>query len=140
MDVESSKDNLKEFKSKIKLPIYEISAIDGSGLDKLMIEFANILDSEKEVELYTEESYLSHVLYKFKEEKPFIINKIGDKWIISGEKVEKLFKMTKFNSEEAIVRFTKKLRNMGIDDKLKELGAQDGDTVKIMKYEFTYVD
>lgn len=140
MDVESSKDNLKEFKSKIKLPIYETSAIDGKGLDNLMIEFANILDSEKEVELYPEDSYLSHVLYKFKEEKPFVINKIGEKWVISGEKVEKLFKMTKFNSEEAIVRFTKKLRNMGIDDKLKELGAQDGDTVKIMKYEFTYVD
>lgn len=140
MDIEDSKDNLERFKSKYNVPIYEISAINGSGIDELIVEFANILEKEKGVEIYSEDSYLSHVLYKFKEEKPFVINKVGEKWVVSGEKIEKLFKMTKFNSEESIVRFTKKLRSMGIDEKLKELGTQDGDTVRILEYEFTYID
>lgn len=141
MDIDGAKENLEKFKSTINLPVYEISAIDGVGVNELMIEIANILDkSKEEVELYSKDSYLSHVLYKYEEEEPFVINRIGDIWVISGEKVEKLFKMTKFNSEEAIIRFTKRLRNMGVDSKLKELGASDGDTVKILDYEFTYVD
>ena len=51
---------------------------------------------------------------------------------------EKIFKMTKFTTEEAFLRFSRKLRKLGIDDRLKELGALDGDTVRILDYEFEY--
>ena len=46
--------------------------------------------------------------------------------------------MTRFNTEEAIARFANKLRKMGIDDKLKELGAEEGDLVRILDYEFEF--
>ena len=46
----------------------------------------------------------------------------------------------KFNSEEAIYRFAKKIRRMGIDDKLKELGAEEGDQVRILDFYFDYRD
>ena len=48
--------------------------------------------------------------------------------------------MTKFSTDEAVKRFTNKLRKMGIDDKLKEMGAQDGDNVRILDLEFDYKD
>ena len=48
--------------------------------------------------------------------------------------------MTWFASDEAFSRFSKKLRRLGIDDKLKEMGIQDGDTVRILDYEFEYKD
>ena len=48
--------------------------------------------------------------------------------------------MTKFSNDEAVKRFTNKLRKLGIDDKLKELGAEDGDTVRILDLEFDYKD
>ncbi len=140
MDVEGSKKNLIAFKKKVKLPIFEISALNNEGLDKVILELASILEKKEDVVLYDEDSYLSHVLYKFKTEKPFTISKENGKWVISGERVEKLFKMTKLTSTEAISGFTKKLRTMGIDDKLKEIGAKEGDTVKISGYEFTYID
>ena len=35
-------------------------------------------------------------------------------------------------------RFANKLRKMGIDDKLRELGAQEGDTIRILDFEFEY--
>ena len=54
------------------------------------------------------------------------------------QEVEKLFRMTKFTTEEGILRFTKRLRKMGIDDKLEELGAQEGDIVKILDFAFEY--
>ena len=80
----------------------------------------------------------SHVLYQFKKEKPFTIIKEKDVYIIKGEKVEKLFKMTNFTTEEALLRFSHKLRKMGIDDELEKMGIQEGDSVRILDYEFEY--
>jgi len=46
--------------------------------------------------------------------------------------------MTKFNSDEAVLRFAKKLSRMGVDEKLEQLGAKQGDIVKILDFEFEY--
>ena len=46
--------------------------------------------------------------------------------------------MTKFNTDEAIARFANKLRKMGIDDKLVELGVKEGEKVRILDYEFEF--
>ena len=46
--------------------------------------------------------------------------------------------MTKFSSDEAIYRFAKKLRKMGIDQKLQEMGAVEGDQVRILDFYFDY--
>ena len=54
------------------------------------------------------------------------------------EQVEKLFKMTKFSSEEGMMRFAKKLRNMGVDEELEKMGVKEGDIIKILDYEFEY--
>ena len=59
-------------------------------------------------------------------------------FVIKGEKIEKIFKMTNFNTDEALLRFSKKLRGMGIDDELEKMGIQEGDIVRILDYEFEY--
>ena len=46
--------------------------------------------------------------------------------------------MTKFTSDDAILRFSKKLRKMGIDEELERMGAVDGDIVRILDFEFEY--
>lgn len=140
MDMPNSKENLEEFKKKVNCEVFEVSAIMNDGLDNLMMYIANMLDEIKEEKLYEDDKIESHVLYKFKKEKPFTITKENDYWIVRGDSVEKLFKMTKFNSNDATLRFAKKLKNMGIDDELKKLGAISGDTVRIMDYEFEYVE
>lgn len=60
-------------------------------------------------------------MYKFKEEQPFTIIKQDNVWIVKGDKVEKLLKMTKFNTDEAANRFANKLRKYGVDDKLRQI-------------------
>ena len=140
MDLDSSKDNLKLFKEKVKLPVFEISAMMNIGLDEVINHLADILDEVESQPLYHDSQIESHVLYKFKKEKPFTIVKESDAWVVRGDVVEKLFKMTKFNSNDATLRFAKKLKNMGIDEELKKMGANSGDTVRIMDYEFTYID
>ena len=138
MDIEESKKNLEEFKKKVDCDIYEISAINGEGLNALLTHLADKVEEINDEPLYEETEYLSHVLYKFQEEKPYTIEKVDDYFVIHGEELEKLFKMTKFNSEEGMLRFAKKLRTMGIDDELENMGAKEGDIVKILDFDFEY--
>ncbi|MBQ9181040.1 MAG: GTPase ObgE [Bacilli bacterium] len=141
MDVEGSLENLEKFKSKFNdKKIYEVSGITKQGIDEVIDALADILDTVEKTPLYEEEKFESHVLYKFKEEQPFKIYKEDDTFVVVGEKVEKLLKMTKFSSDEAVTRFSNKLRRLGIDDKLKEMGAKDGDYVRILDFEFEYKD
>ena len=52
--------------------------------------------------------------------------------------MEKLVKMSRFDSEEAILRFSNKLKKFGIDDELRKLGAKDGDEVSILDFVFEF--
>ncbi len=140
MDIDGADKNLKEFKKQVKnKDIYEISAMEGKGLDAVINRLADILDTIPITPLIEEEKYESYVLYKFKKEDAYTIDKdYNGVWVIKGKEVEKLLEMTRFNTEEAIARFANKLRKMGIDDKLIELGAQEGDRVRILDYEFEF--
>lgn len=140
MDLPEAKENLEEFKQKVDAEIFEVSAATNQGLEKVINRLADLLDEIPTNPLYDDSQIESHVLYKFKEEEPFTITKEDDVWVISGKEVERIFKMTKFTSEEAIYRFAKKLRRMGIDDKLIELGAEEGDQVRILDFYFDFKD
>ena len=141
MDLEGAKENLEEFKKKVNLDIYEVSAATNSGLSVVVDKLADMLDEIPNNPLYDESQIESHVLYKFKKEEPFTIERDDDgTWVISGKEVERIFKMTKFSSDEAVYRFAKKLRRMGIDDKLIELGAEEGDQVRILDFYFDFKD
>lgn len=137
MDLETSKENLKRFKEKYNIPVYEVSAITNVGLDKALIAIADELEKQEQEPLFEEENFESHVLYKFKKEQPFKIRRENDIYVVEGKEVEKLFKMTKFTDEGAI-RFARKLRAMGIDEKLIEMGAKYGDKVQIMDLIFEF--
>jgi GTPase len=59
-------------------------------------------------------------------------------FLISGERIERLAAMTNFDSDEGLARFERALAKMGVEKKLRDLGAAEGDTVRIGPYEFTY--
>lgn len=137
MDLEGAKENLERFKNKYNIDVYEVSAITNQGLDKALVAIADELDKIEEKPLFEDDAFESHVLYKFKKEQPFTITKDNDIYVVKGKEVEKLFKMTKFTDEGAI-RFARKLRKMGIDEKLLEMGAKYGDKVQIMDLIFEF--
>ena len=142
MDLENSKENLDEFKKKLNnndIKIFEVSAATNTGLTQVLDFLADLLDKIPDQPLFEDEAFESHVLYKFKKEEPYTIEKIEDDlWEIKGKEIEKIFKMTKFSSEEGMLRFAKKLRRMGIDEKLEQLGAKEGDQVRILDFYFDY--
>ncbi|WP_261133064.1 GTPase ObgE [Bacillus sp. Marseille-Q3570] len=145
MDMPDAEDNLELFKEQVgdEYPIFPISAITKDGVRDLLFEIANKLETTPEFPLIDdEEEEDERVLYKHqKEEQPFELSREDDgTFVISGGKIERLFKMTDFSRDESVRRFAQQLRRMGIDDALRERGAEDGDIVRIMDYEFEFIE
>ncbi|MFA8439667.1 GTPase ObgE [Pueribacillus sp. YX66] len=144
MDLPQAEENLQLFKEKLKesYRVFPISALTKQGLRELLFEIANTLEKTEEIPLFDLENEDEHVIYGFeKEEKLFTITRAGDgAFVISGKKLERLFKMTDFSREESARRFSRQLRSLGVDDALRELGAEDGDVVRLLDFEFEFID
>lgn len=140
MDLENAKDNLAKFKEKYpNEKIFEVSALNKEGLNDLIDYLQDLVEKCDEVVLYDENQLKeSHVLYKFKNEKPFTVKRENDIWVLSGHDIETLFYMTRFDEDESVERFGHKLRGMGVEDELERMGAKRGDEVKILDYVFIF--
>ncbi len=144
MDMPDSQENLERFKEKLEddFPIFPISAITRQGLRELLLTVADKIEQTPEFPLYEETDQSTRVVYRHeKEEAQFILTRDDDGvYVISGAPIERLFKMTDFSRDESIRRFARQMRQMGIDDALRERGAKDGDLVRILKFEFEFID
>lgn len=137
MDMPDSNANLEKFKTKVKEPIYCVVGMEGKGLDEVIEVLADYLDNIKKEPLF-EIKEKSHVVYKYEEEIPFKIFREKNGFRIKGDKIEKTLKMTWFASDETYRRFSNQMQKMGIEDKLREMGAKNGDMIYILDYEFEY--
>ncbi len=143
MDEDGAVERLEEFKKhfeedKIIIPI---SALTNDNLDKLVYRVAELL---KETPFFykQEEVIDEYVEYNFKEEeKDFIIIKIDeDRYEVSGKIIEKYINRANFMTDESISIFLTKLRKAGLDDKLRESGAKEGDIIVIADDEYEFVE
>lgn len=147
MDMPDAEENLKAFKEKLgdKHPVFPISAVTREGLRELLFAVADLVEKTPEFPLIDEEvleTDENRVMYKHeKAEQEFEITRESDgAFVIKGDSIERLFKMTDFSRDESVQRFARQMRGMGIDDALRERGAKDGDTVKLLEYEFEFVE
>ena len=141
MDLPNANNNLKLFKKRYpNKQIFEISALNHTGLNELLEYLKQILDTISEEKVYNEDEYESTIIYRFKNEKPYTISREEGIWNIKGKEIEKLFAMTRFDEEEGVERLMRKLKGMGIDDELERLGAKKGDEILINNYVFEWKD
>ena len=139
MDLENAKENLNLFKKEFPdVKVYEISALENTGFESLINDLADMLDNIPESDIYDEQDYESYVIYKFQNEKPYTIKNDNGVWVLEGDEIEKLFKMTRFTEDEAVMRFARKLKGMGVEEELESLGAKRGDEVQILDYIFEF--
>ena len=139
MDLDSAQHNLEEFRKKYPdILIVPVSSVTNTGFEELMKMLADMLDTIDDEALYTDDEMMGHVTYKFQNERPFTITKQEDVWVLEGAELEKLFKMTRFDEDEAVRRFARKLKGMGVDEELERLGAKPGDEVQICDYIFEF--
>ena len=154
MDMPDSEENLAEFKEKLyanygefdeKPLIFPISGLSRQGLQPLLEATGNLLDKTPEFPVYEDTEFQAEeeeTYYGFNEDEPeFEITRDDDaSWILSGEKLEKLFSMTNMDRDESVMKFARQMRGMGVDEALRERGARDGDLVKIGSFIFEFID
>ena len=146
MDMPDSEENLKKFREKMPedAQIFPISALSRQGLSNLLFAIADLIEVTPEFPLIDDEADESEstVLYKHeKESDGFHITRESDgAFVLSGYAIERMFKMTDFSREDSIRRFARQMRGMGIDEALRERGAENGDTVRLLEFEFEFMD
>lgn len=146
MDIPEAHDQLEQFKNKLNQPvkIIPISSYTRENIDQLLYEIANTLDKVKDVDFSATEEQIgvNRVVYKHTpSQDQFKITRDDDgAYVVSGNAIERMFKMTDFNSDPAVRRFARQMRSMGIDDALRERGAENGDIVRILGGEFEFVE
>lgn len=143
MDIPEAEENLKKFKAQIngRFPIYPVSTVVKSGLRDFLFEIADQLEKIPKMAKPVEEAP-ERVVYRHQEEEaPFQITRDPDgAYVLYGTQIEKLFKMTDLTRDESMQRFARQLRGLGVDQALREKGAVDGDTVRLLDFEFDFIE
>ncbi|MBV8244621.1 MAG: Obg family GTPase CgtA, partial [Candidatus Eremiobacteraeota bacterium] len=111
-----------------------ISAVTGEGVRELVFAAWEKIRSAPMPEVAAAQP--AHIVLKPKE--AFVIHKEENVFVVTGERIERLAAMTNFDSDEGLGRFEQILARMGVERRLRELGAVEGDTVRIGSVEFTY--
>ncbi len=149
MDEAVSAENLVTLKEKLaeyyaelnqEVPeIFEISAWQNKGIKPLLQKAYEFVQNSDFVSL--EDEVEEKVHYTLDDEESFEIEEIEPGyWVITGRQIERLYAMTNMNHDESVSRFARQMRGMGIDDELRRLGAQDGDSVQLSDYYFEFMD
>ena len=142
MDVSGADENIIWFKEQTKLEdIVEISAVTKYTVQQLLYKIADVLEETKKFKPI-EDVKNEVVEYTFVPKGPAFTIRRDDSGIyhVEGEEVKRLFERTNFDNEANVRLFSKKLRDMGVDAKLRELGLHNGDLVCVFDYEFEFID
>lgn len=127
---------LEELAKKENLEIYKISSVTGEGVEQLIDHVAEVLKTLPKEELVEVEDRIVYTLPE--KDQEWEARREGDVFYVTGRAVDRLMGRINIEDNESMYYFHKCLRNMGIDDKLRELGICDGDTVFISDWELEW--
>ncbi len=136
IDEEKKKQLLDQFK-KVSSDVFEISAVTGENLDKLLDFMGEKVDEipKPETEIVVEEDLGAYN----NDDSSFEIFKVTkDTFIIEGGKIERIAGVTDERNSEQVIRFQNIMKGMGVFDALAKKGIKDGDTIIIGHLEFVF--
>lgn len=151
MDMPGAEDNLALFKQRLEaewtadaeLPgVMPISAVSKTGIRVLLYRVMDLLESIPETPLVDIIEETERKVYRLeqRDDNEWTIRRENESFVIESPGLEKLIKRTNFGSYDAQMRFARILRRMGIDNELRKMGAEDGQTVRIGDFEFEFVE
>ena len=141
MDEDGAQERLERFEKETKIKCLPISALLDEGIDELLYQCANLLESTPLFPLFdAEEEQLENKVYTLPdEEKEFEIkHPTNNTWVITGDKIIRFYKMTNITTDDGMMKLLTKLRKLKVDDILEEMGAKDGDLVYLDDFTFEY--
>ncbi len=136
-DYFGAEEKIKEFKKKVKgKKIVCISAINGEGLQDLKKEIYQVLETLPQLKPMEFEEFN----YVKPDRLDYDIYKEGDTFIIEGTLVDVLKRNVVMDDMNSLAYLHKVLKDRGILDKLRKMGANEKSTVIIGGEEFEFVD
>lgn len=141
MDLPNSKENLEIFKKEINKDVISISAVTKQNVQELLYKIADTLaDAKSQYTLEHETEEVVEYIYQPPTEDFTITQDEFGVYQVDGPVIRKWFNRTNFESDSNVKIFARKMRELGVDAKLRELGVKDGDIVCILGYEFEFID
>lgn len=143
MDISGAEKNferVKLFLSNEGYEIFPISGVTKSGVKTLLDRVYNILERYEETEEEIVEETEKLLYHKVTDEKGYKIRIQNGVYIVEGPFVERLLASVNIRDNESLKYFQRVVRKRGIIDELKQMGINDGDTVKMDELEFEYFD
>ena len=129
---------LEELAKKEKLEIFKISAATGEGVEKLINHVTEILETLPKEDLIEVEDRIVYTLEDEKDEWEARVE--NGEFIVEGKAIERLMGRINIEDNESMYYLQKCLKNMGVEDKLKELGIYEGASVKLADWELEWYD
>ncbi|MDP2425500.1 MAG: GTPase ObgE [bacterium] len=143
MDMDGSQERLAQLKEQLgpDKEVFAISAMNRFNILPLLRKIAQTIDSTPLFNIY-DDMEEDKVLYTYTgEDIGYVVEKPSDHlFVVSGPKIDQLMSKSNFLSDEAVSRFIRQLRVLGVDEALRAAGAANMDTVKISDFEFDFVD
>ena len=115
-----------------------MSASTRDGVDEVIAYTSQLLQEVEDIELVSEEEYYRPELDNTAEEGLSVEIDEDGVYVVTGKKLRRIMYSVDFEDMESIQFFQKTMENEGVFDKLREMGIEDGDTVKIYEIEFEF--
>lgn len=112
------------------LRVFEISAVSGEGTRELVYAMAEIVAEARRAKAAEIPARIV-VRPKAFDDDGFTVKRTGAGWRVRGTKPERWVRQTDFSNDEAVGYLADRLNRLGIEAKLLELGAEEGDAVLI---------
>ena len=114
-------------------PIFAISAQSGEGLSELLFAVKAAVQAERTKPVEEEEEPEIPVLRLPDKGQEWQVNRTGDIFLVSGQRIEQFARRTDFDNEEGVQRLRDIMRKQGIMHELTRQGIEAGQTVQIGK-------
>ena len=140
-ETENPVDVIKKAFEPEGIKVYPISAVTGQGLKELLYYVRELLDSMTDEPVMFEKELDTDTLFDNPNEAFYVGKDDKGVYVVSGPRIDRMLGYTNLESEKGFNFFQKFLRQTGVLKQLKELGVQEGDTVRVGDYlEFDYYD
>ena len=131
---------LEKVAKENNMEIFKISAATGQGVSNLIKHVSEVLKTLPKEDLIDNIDFADKKVYTLKEDDEYTIEKEDGMFVIKGEAVERIMRRVNIEDNESLYYFQKSLDNLGVNQKLKEMGIKEGDIVKIDDYELEWED
>ena len=130
----------EDFKNELEgrgYKVFKMSAATRQGVDDVIAYVSQLLQEAEDIELVTEEEMYKPELDDTSEEGLTIEIEDGV-YVVKGKALRRIMYSVNFDDMESLQFFQKAMESQGVFDQLREMGIEDGDTVRIYELEFEF--